>query len=134
MPIIGQEFGIRLKLKNGHWRVPVPAPGPCQAVCVTANTYNLFQQRHPFRVYIPAATDDAVQIYPTGHTCASGVDPVPYRLIASCCLHLIYQPHNLLAWYQSFDFLSCTPYGSQEAPIIGRILIGFDKWFMISVS
>jgi hypothetical protein len=64
---IGQEFGIRLKLKNDHWRVPVPAPGPCQAVCVTANTYNLFQQRHPLRVRVPAATNDAVQVDAAGH-------------------------------------------------------------------
>jgi hypothetical protein len=103
-------------------------------VALILSAVQLLQQRHPLRTRVPAATNDAIQIHPTGHTCSSGVDPVPRNLIPSCSLHLAYQPHNLLGWYQSFDFLSCTPYGSQEAPIIGRILIGFDKWFMISVS
>ena len=49
--------------------------------------YDLLQQRHPLRVYVPAAADYAVHVGAAGHTCATGVGAVPHR----ACLDFVYQ-------------------------------------------
>ena len=42
----------------------------------------LLQQSHPFRVRIPAAADDAVQVNAAGHAGAREVGAVPHCLVA----------------------------------------------------
>ena len=57
---------------------------------------DLFQERHALRLRVAAAAGDAVQVYAAGHSGACNIGAVPHCLVASCRLHLIYQPHYFL--------------------------------------
>ena len=82
----------------------------------------LLQQRHPLRVYIPTAADDAVQVDTAGHPCSSGVSTVPYHLITSCYLHLIYHPYNLLP-QQVVDGQSAASIPRLQSPALALAVI-----------
>ena len=48
--------------------------------------YDLLQQRHPLRVYVPAAADYAVHVGAAGHTCTAGVSARITRRLPGFCL------------------------------------------------